>query len=184
MNPKCKLIGISGKIGSGKSYISEKILYPAFDDCIILSFADHMKIDLCSKENIEYERVFIKKDRESRRLLQVYGTEEGRDKYGVDIWIKVMLNWIRLFSDRGIRTIIIPDVRFKNEAQFIKDNNGTLIRVISPKRTSETYVKEGLISSQLHISETDLDNYNDFDCVLYNDAEYDVYQQIKNEKLV
>ena len=42
-----------------------------------LAFADHFKIDACSKHNLEYDRIFVKKDYESRKILQITGTEEA-----------------------------------------------------------------------------------------------------------
>ena len=83
---------------------------------------------------IEYNKFFIKKDTETRKKLQEIGTEFGRNKYGEDIWIKIVYNWIKVYVSRGIKRFIITDVRFENEVNFIKQLNGIIIRVYAPDR--------------------------------------------------
>lgn len=86
-----------------------------------------------------------------------------------DVWINYVKNRID-FSDLAENDIIIiPDVRYKNEAKFIKDNNGILIRLnrdASPKINN--------------ISETDLDHYKDFDYIIDNNYTLDdLYAEIR-----
>lgn len=171
-----EIIGVSGKLGSGKNYITENILFNLLTPkkTVMLAFADHLKIEVIAKDNIEYERVFIKKDTESRTKLQKRGTEEGRNVYGENIWINTIQQWMRVFTERGIERVIIIDVRFKNEADFIKSIGGTLIHVNAPDRTQQKYIEETnnnhseieLIKN--HTSETDLDNYKKFDFEIDN----------------
>lgn len=80
---------------------------------------------------------------EIRRLLQVFGTEVGREMIDEDLWVNL--------ADRFIHNhtaTTIAGVRFPNEAELIRKHNGIIIQVIRPdtdlltksanKHTSET----------------------------------------------
>ena len=171
-----EIFGFSGKIGSGKNYVSEKLFLPLLPQkqTLVMALADHFKVDACSKDNLEYEKVFINKDENTRRILQIRGTEEGRLKYGEDIWTRTLDTWIRVYQERGIERIIITDVRFKNEVEWVKSKGGKIIRIISPNRTHTRMSKEAANQEaydriRTHASEIGLDNYHDFDYVIHND---------------
>lgn len=72
-----------------------------------------------------------------RKELQLLGTEFYRDRTGnPDIWIQLLISRINNRIDsRYLRETIpvamITDVRFENEAKFIKEH-GILIRIIRP----------------------------------------------------
>jgi len=174
-----EIYGFSGKIASGKNYIAEKIFLPKLPQkkTLIISFADHMKIQIMAQYNISYERLFHKKDDETRRLLQLTGTENGRNIYGEDYWIKIIYGWMQMHAERGIERFIITDCRFPNEANFIQKNGGKIIRIESPNRTKDTIEREAMNDQEKikqiynHASETALDNYDNFDFILKNDYE-------------
>jgi hypothetical protein len=84
-----------------------------------------------------------------------------RDLYGPDIWIQSLFQH---FDDK--QKWIVTDVRFKNEAEFIKKNGGVLIRVEGDPSGLRARMP---LDKQQHISETDLDDYADFDLVIQND---------------
>jgi len=87
-----------------------------------------------------------------RKILQILGTEAGRDLIHPQIWVNC------LFADLHENSNwLITDVRFPNEAKAIKDNGGILIRI---NRKSDK------ISN--HPSETSLDNYSDWDFIVDN----------------
>ena len=123
-----ELIGLLGHQGVGKNYIAEVVLKEILPkkNTVILAFADHFKVDCICKHGASYKKVFEKKDFPTRRLLQLVGTEEGRNKYGSDIWIKTLETWIKLLNSRGVERFIICDVRFQNEANWIKKLNGII----------------------------------------------------------
>lgn len=130
-------------------------------------------------------------------LLQWWGTDFRR-KQDEDYWVKIIRKKINiiLMKDNSIRqleakrtyryfepdilNIVIPDVRFKNEAQMIKDFGGEVWKVerynteiIFDRR--RIGIDLGLVNKKIlyidpsrdsnHPSETDLDNYK-FDRVL------------------
>ena len=176
LNKKIEIIGISGKLGSGKNYVTENIIQHLLTPkkTLLLAFADDFKIETITKDNLSYERVFIKKDSESREKLQNRGTKEGREKYGENIWVDTLEQWIRLYSERGIERFIILDIRFINEAELVKKLGGIIIRINAPDRTMDKYIEEtnnnhdAIQRISNHISETELDNYTKFDYYVNN----------------
>ena len=171
-----QIFAFSGKIGSGKNYVSENIFLPLLppQSTLVMALADHFKVDACSKDGIPYEKVFINKDEQTRKILQLRGTEEGRNKYGQDIWTRTLDTWMKVYEDRGIKRIIITDIRFKNEVQWVKSKGGKVFRIVSPQRTHNRMTQEAKSPEQYdsiknHLSETDLDDYTDFDYVIHND---------------
>ena len=51
-----EIFGFSGKIGSGKNYVSEKLFLPLlpYKQTLVMALADHFKVDACSKDNLAY----------------------------------------------------------------------------------------------------------------------------------
>jgi HAD superfamily hydrolase (TIGR01549 family) len=148
-----------------------------------LCFADQVKIDGIYKKGVDRNKCWIQKDEATRRTLQTVGTEEGRDVFGKDVWINNLKEWMIMHAYRGIKRIIITDMRFINEFEFIKSLNGICIYVNSPKRNSdaldrESTMEDGIIDQEKrkillsHPSETEMDNYKlDFDYIIENDYE-------------
>jgi hypothetical protein len=89
---------------------------------------------------------------EIRRLLQVFGTEVGRDMFGENFWVDLAL------SSAKEDLVVISDVRFKNEADGIKAAGGQVWRI--------NRVGIGPVTD--HASEVDLDSYS-FDYIIDND---------------
>jgi hypothetical protein len=80
-----------------------------------------------------------------RKLLQLTGTEFGRELVHPDIWVNSTLN-----SIDDDEYALITDVRFPNEVDAILKRNGIVIRIDRPSMTS----------NDSHLSETALDKYN------------------------
>lgn len=90
---------------------------------------------------------------EYRRLLQEVGTK-ARIFFGEDIWVRSVM--------KNLEPEIyyaISDVRFKNEANAIREIGGQVWRIQRP----------GVGPTNDHVSEHDLDHY-DFDYVIQNDG--------------
>lgn len=175
------LIGLCGKMGSGKDYIASKYIIPYLKNlkktCLQLSFADQIKVNVICKNNIQFNDVFVKKTNDTRMLLQSEGTENGRNLYGEDIWIKYYKSWVQLFESRDIDVIITSDVRFKNEYEYIKSRGGFIIKIHAPHRNEQRLQEECKGNKSIydkiknHSSECDLDDIedNNYDFVIHND---------------
>ena len=182
MAVKHKIIGLSGKLGSGKNYIAEKIIAPYVADkynILIIGFGDQVKQELYARNpELTYDVLYDYKTHESRQQLQQYATENGRDKYNQNMWIRGLDMQIETFQRRSCKDtlVIICDVRFINEAEYIKNKNGILFRIEASKRTQLRHWKEAGGNLQIHQliskhqSEIDLDKYT-FDHIIKNDGE-------------
>ncbi len=187
-----QVIGLLGHQGVGKNYIAEVILPKLLSqkNTVVLAFADHFKIDCITKHNAEFDKVYGEKDFETRKLLQKVGTEEGRNIYGYDIWVKTLNNWIKVLNSRGVQRFIISDVRFQNEAEWIKSINGYIIKINAPQRyqkrleieTNNNLDKINEIIS--HPSEVGIDKLTLYDLLVNNDYSDNIEEQIKNDKFL
>jgi hypothetical protein len=92
---------------------------------------------------------------EVRRLLQRLGTEAGRQLLGDNVWVDAALT-----GHPKDAKLVIPDVRFPNEAQAIKDAGGVVWRINRP----------GTKPANAHVSETALDDW-DFDWRYENEGD-------------
>lgn len=175
---KFNIIGLHGKMGSGKDFLNDNVIKPQLNEYdekySIISFADQIKINVATQHNMNIMDMYGDKSPELRILLQEEGTERGRDKYGEDIWIKYVENWMILRHQRdNVGTFLITDVRFKNEAEWIVKMGGKLIKIHAPDRNEIRLTKESggdpklLEKIQNHPSETDLDDY-EFENVIDN----------------
>jgi dephospho-CoA kinase len=176
------IIGVSGKLGSGKDFITSNVIIPVLEKLqkryLNLNFADQIKINVITKNGINYSDVYETKTESSRQLLQKEGTEIGRtaDK---NTWVNYLDNWIKVHYSRGVNTFVVSDVRFMNEFDYVKNLNGIMIKIIAPKRNNIRLLQESNGNKDvydkisIHRSECDLDLLSDdlFNLVIYNDIE-------------
>jgi hypothetical protein len=175
------IIGIAGKMGCGKDYTCNNLVIPILKyynhTFLQVSFADQIKINVMTKNQISFDDVYINKTQNTRRLLQLEGTENGREILGKDIWIRYLENWIKVHESRGIQHFICTDVRFSNEFDYIKERGGIVVRIDAPQRNIKRLLSESrgdtkiLETLKTHRSECDLDNLGDdrFDLIIKND---------------
>ena len=90
-----------------------------------------------------------------RKILQLLGTEAGRQIIHPNIWVNALMSEYKESSQW-----IITDTRFPNELQAVKDRGGVTIKVLRPET-------DHLAGD--HASETALDNAT-FDYVIVNDG--------------
>jgi hypothetical protein len=149
-----KLIGLHGKAGAGKDTVAD-YLTDTYDAHYRIAFADPLK-EACSAllginlidfyDRDSKEAVNAAWDLTPRAIAQFFGTEIMREQVtklvpnlGLDFWIKrawLRLEGIYVPEDEGIYslgdTVIISDVRFQNEYDWIIDNGGTIIHLTRP----------------------------------------------------
>lgn len=176
------IIGVSGKLGSGKDFITTNVILPVLEKCkqkyLNFNFADQIKINVMTKNGIDYSDVYETKSESSRQLLQTEGTEVGR-AFDKDIWVNYFDNWIRVFNVRGISTFIVSDCRFMNEFSYIKNSGGIIIKIVAPKRNNLRLLQESYGNKEVynkistHQSECDLDLLSDnmYNLIIYNDVD-------------
>lgn len=176
-----KLIGISGKCGSGKSLFA-KLLQKYDQEYAIVNFADKLK-EVCSvitglpvesfnsRRGKEMDLPTIWNNHKSptpayspvekltvRNFMQLVGTDALRDNVHSNIWVNALFSeYLKMEAKWGnTPKWIVADVRFPNEADEIRARGGILIRL-----TREQSIQRPLCE-QYHPSEVMLDNYSGF----------------------
>jgi hypothetical protein len=105
-----------------------------------------------------------------RAYMEWYGTEFRRRLYGDNYWILAVEKTLKFMqeikSNKGQTIILIPDVRFSNEIKAVKAWGGVTINVH----------REGFVdpNASTHVSQTGLDNFNDWDITINNNATLEV----------
>lgn len=158
------IILISGKQGSGKTTLAKSITKRINNNSAAhaynLTFAESLyrMHDFCwglLKDN-GIEMPFIK----DGYLLQLLGTEWGRNKIDPDIWIKLLKSIIEKLKARQPKKyalfFIISDCRFKNEANAF--DHAIKIRLEANELSRKSRV-EMWRDTTSHPSEIDLDDY-------------------------
>lgn len=192
----------SGKLGTGKNFVAERILHPMLpvQPTLFLAFANHYKVEAIVKDGLDRARVFGEKDEATRRSLQLRGTELGRDVFGPDIWVELAMEWMHAYLPLGYTRIFFTDARFPNEVDSVQSLNGTelellgqtyrfevtSLRMVAPRRSqaraeAEAAKSPGTLVTAIteHISETALDDHVGFSYKIYNDVDQDVYPTLK-----
>ena len=176
-----QIIGLAGCAGVGKDYIIQNKLVPILERdnkrWIQLAFADQIKVNAMTRHNLSYNDLYVEKTTESRRYLQDEGTERGRNVYGADIWVKTLEAWCNIFEARGTEIVLISDVRFIEEINWIRERGGTLVYINAPMRNKERLMKEANNNPATyrdlynHSSERILDTLTEdqYDYVINND---------------
>jgi hypothetical protein len=125
-----KLIGLAGPARHGKDSLAAHL--ESHYGYLSIAFANPIKHALHTMFPWAADRYFETAKEEPipiinksyRELAQTLGTEWGRNTVDPNLWVNVMSYRIGAVSD--LTAIVIPDVRFENEAVFIKDNGGIL----------------------------------------------------------
>jgi dephospho-CoA kinase len=170
-----KIIGIAGKARSGKntfaSLIADDLVQRKGSTVCVDAFANsvrdtatalfQLKDELYNDDLKEVEDPFW--GITYRKMLQLVGTEVGRS-IDQDIWIK---NCIKKLKTKLVSSdvVIYADLRFENEADWIRDNGGLLIHIVR-------HGADGNVGIEGHSSENGVD-IHDRDVLIYNDGSID-----------
>ena len=184
MNPQ-PLIGISGRKRAGKDTLASFLVEDhgftrlAFADplkAIIAELNPIVRCEECYSEDYRLSSLLAeggwehaKEAPEVRRLLQVHGGAV-RKHIGENVWVDATISKAHYLLAEG-KPVVIPDVRYLNEAERIKALGGIVVRINRPGTA------DGTDQTDLHISETALDDY-EFDYVVVNDSSTDYLRQI------
>ncbi|MFV1943450.1 deoxynucleotide monophosphate kinase [Pseudomonas luteola] len=149
------LIGLTGRAGSGKTTAAEHIagefcfneyaLAQPIKEAVATLFGQ----DIGFAQGEAKEAVIPWLGKSSRQLQQLLGTEWGRKLVHPDIWLLLAeREWCRTLTGPA-KGLVIGDIRFDNEAKWIKRNGGYIINVF----------REGVQPVVTHESENGIDPY-------------------------
>ena len=163
-----KLIGISGKKQSGKDTVADIIKCVMLNKGVLCErhgFADALKSEIAEATGLTLAYMEQRKD-VFRTIYQWWGTDFRRNLFGKDYWLKLMDDYLFQHEDEDV-LILIPDVRFSNEATHIHKLGGRVIR-ISRITTAD----------DKHPSETELTDDNfPYNHTIVNDGTLDDLEQ-------
>lgn len=161
-----KIIGLTGYARTGKDTVAKTLLDEygfkrvAFADKL-REFVLAINPILASGRRLSEEIDFVgweiaKGQAEARRLLQETGLTV-RKFFGEDSWVNLAFSGMNPTD-----SIVVTDVRFKNEADKIRHLGGVVWRVERP----------GVGPVNSHISESQMDGYS-YDAIINNDGSLD-----------
>lgn len=164
------IIGIHGKIGSGKDTLADYIIDKdssfkkksfAFKLKYMTSFLTGVDLKDCFTQ--EGKNIFMPEwGMTIGEFQQKLGTEGMRKGVHENGWVLSLFS--EYDSDNYLENWIITDVRFPNEAQAILDRNGVLIKLEGDPASIRANSKRDMN----HPSETSLDDWDKWDYVYTN----------------
>ena len=131
-----RIIGFTGPAGAGKDLAASMVPGGhriAFADPLYQGLSVMLGIDeAVLRDRSVKERPFREFGASPRQLLQTLGTEWGRQMVCHDIWLRVAsLRWMQAAGE-GASVIVVPDVRFENEARQIRSEGGEVWMIHRP----------------------------------------------------
>lgn len=149
---------ISGKAGSGKNEVA-LIIKDNLSKTVITSFSKYIK--LFALEMTDWDgRDFNK----PRCFLQEMGDKlRAIDE---DFLTKRIVQDIEVYRREGIENVVISDVRLIHELEFFKNVKG--INVYTIRVDCDKGYRDLKENEMNHHTETDLDNYRNFDYFVFN----------------
>lgn len=159
------IIGLGSKARQGKNFVAN-YMQEALSVIKQYSFADELK-RYCKEHHDELEPRWQLAHQTKQKpgwkedpiygctpILQWYGTDVAR-KQNPNVWVEAVA--ARIEKDQP-EAVVITDVRFPNEAEFVKKNGGYMVQVIRIKDDGTQYLDAGRDPN--HPSEIALDDYN------------------------
>ncbi len=169
------VIGIAGKKRSGKDTVAQMLIHCAETAGIKATrraLADALKEECAAmvSERLggskSIEDIFVEMNTDGvkeryRLLLQWWGTEFKRGMVSDTYWVDTLREWILTNCNTDREMVLIPDIRFPNEVEMVKQLGGIVIQVQRP----------GIDTGDGHASEKALDDFTDWDTIVLNDSD-------------
>ena len=172
-----KVILIAGKARAGKdttALLLKEIYTEKGKKTINLAYGNYIK---------EYAKNISdwdgRDETKPRSLLQRLGTDIIRKDIDPNFFVKRLCDDIKVYS-YFFDVITVSDVRFPNE---IDGPSAMFKDIIKIKIIRDNFVSNLTDVEKKHITETALDNYNDFDYIIHNDGTISDLRE-KVEKIV
>lgn len=128
-----KLLGITGKAGSGKTTAADHLVSLGWTRVKLAGpLKDMLRVIGLTDRHIEGDLKELPCDllcgQTPRHAMVTLGTEWGRDMIGGDFWTGIAAARIRAALDAG-QNVVVDDVRFENEATTIRDLGGAVLKI-------------------------------------------------------
>jgi len=197
------VIGLIGNIGSGKTtaanYITENY------DCVEYTISEPLKkiaLNLGFNKNEIYGTQYEKSIKNEnynisgREFLQKFGTEICREQLKKiipdmnlgeynNLWIKLLENNINQQLYNNYKSVVVSDIRFKDEAECVqKYPNSIIIRIV---KNSSIYGNSHVSEKEQSTIKEDYKIYNNYTIEnLYNEIDFilENYMKKKNKPFI
>jgi hypothetical protein len=122
------VIGITGRAGAGKNTVADLI-----PGAVVVQLADPIYAAIAAMLGVPEAQLRDRRLKElaipalgksPRQLLQTLGTEWGRDLVDRHLWLKLAHERILKLARAGAEVVVVADVRFPNEAEWIRERLG------------------------------------------------------------
>ncbi len=157
-----KIVVISGKQFSGKDTVAN-VLKEELPDFKLAPLADAIKIEFGEEKNLTFNEVERNKPLYRAELIVLGNKRRAED---TDYWIKKVL--------KLENNILISDARLQHEIDTFEKLNAIKIRVDSDR---EERIKRGKLVKENDSTETDLDDYKDWDYIIENNGTIDELEE-------
>ncbi len=133
------IIGLTGPAGCGKTTVAGMV-----EGGVVIQLADPLYSGLAVMLGVDESILRNRASKESplpglgrspRQLLQTLGTEWGREHVGEDVWLRIAGRRIASLQAAGAAVVVIADVRFPNEAEWIRAQGGEVWRIVREPAT-------------------------------------------------
>ena len=158
-----KIFVVGGKSGSGKGEVAKMIeeyyIYK-LKKSVVTEYSKYLKE--FAKELTDWDGVSQNKPRD---FLQSFGsTIRSYDKY---FFTKRMIEDINIYALARIDVVVIADARMPEEFEEMKENYDDVYSILVENQFAKSKLT---VAQQAHITETALEDYNEFDITLANDS--------------
>ena len=135
------LIGLLGRKRSGKDSFCQYLAAQGSFPIQRMAFADALKIEVAQHRGLTVEQLEADKTR-LRPFLQWWGTEFRRAE-DPDYWVRHMPEPSRLHLN------VVTDVRFQNEADWVTERGGLLVRIVRPQLLDDDTHASELLADEI-----------------------------------
>lgn len=170
------LIGVSGKKRAGKdtfySFLSEVADKPVFRTALADALKQEIYDHVLKPNGLSRELLDSAEHKEGfRTILQWWGTEFRRRMFRDEYWLDKLGETVDSYAGKDV-VLVVTDIRFPNEFDYIKSKGGLMVRVERPD------LVRGEALNELHPSETALDNEDRWDSVIVNNGDLAQFRQL------
>lgn len=150
-----KLIGFCGKAESGKNTAADVVVDMVSGEYKVgdLAFGDNVKKAAAELFDIDIKKFYFNKHDMStfwgmthRAMLQQIATDVAR-QFNKDFWVKRLAkDYAKVIKIRNPDVVLITDVRFINEAEWIRKKGGIIIEITRQVDSALSYCEQEHVS--------------------------------------
>ncbi|WP_137822147.1 deoxynucleotide monophosphate kinase [Pseudomonas sp. D(2018)] len=134
------IIGLHGRARSGKDTVARylavhlSLLSYAFAEPLKQVLAELFHLTQAHLEGDLKELALPGIGKSPRELMQLLGTEWGRDRVHPQLWLLLAEQNLQLLAEhhQDMKGVVIRDVRFENEADWLRSKGGIIVHLQRP----------------------------------------------------